>query len=994
MGFEEDCLQAMRECCRDEAAFHRLCGLLLQRDQASSQGAAHYQAMLAASPDLVFRINAEGEYLDFKANGMRQIPRAAIVGKHLPDLLPLDVAQLCHGSIRQALATGELQTCEYVLSEPTGVRHYEARVTVSGPQEVLWIVQDVTERKRVQADLRASEERLQSFFDATFEAVIIHDYHQVLDVNPAAEQLFGYTYDDMIGMSVLDLAAEESQGTIIQRWRSLRTPTQPYDYEAWGVRQDGSRFAALVSVKAIHYRGQMARVASIRDMTVQQNAAQAIRQSEARNRALLEAIPDLIFRIRRDGTYLDCKSGENSTLMVAPEALVGQTVYDVLPPHLAQERMNYVHQALKTGKIQSFEYQLKLSMIQPNTMLNQLYKQVSRHHGTYVQADPLRDYEARIVVSGEDEVIAIVRDISERKQAEAALRLSEEKFSKTFRSSPNPMTIATLLDGRLMEVNDGFLETFGYSLADLIGHSVHEINFWVNPALRQEMVQRLQEQGSVRNMECQFHTRDGRIRDVLFSAEIIHIGGQACLIDVMTDITERKQAERKLLAAAERDRLLGQIALRIRESLDLQQILDTTVNEVRQYLKADRVCIGHGGEEETGVIVAESVDSPWNSLLGTVLRNPEHLRELEELFADGQVRVLNDTELMQGYPAIAAHYAHYQVRAALSVPILLENQFFGLLVVHQCSGSRTWQPSEVELMKQLAVQVSIAIQQAKLYQQVRILNADLERKVQERTAQLQQKMEELQELNELKDEFLNAFSHDLRTPVMGISLVINNLLNQPGDTISVSRMILERMVQSNQHQLQLIRSFLEAHSAETRGVNLNPELVQLGLLVQVIVEDLEPLVHKNQAILLNQVPPDLPLVNADSMQLRRVFENLMTNALNHNPPGVQITIAALVEEDWIRFTIQDDGVGMGAETRDRLFQRYSRGLKSRHSTGIGLGLYLCRQIITAHGGQIGVDSQPNQGATFWLTLPLAIPTGANSLPEEEIEVAISAAEDR
>jgi signal transduction histidine kinase len=111
-----------------------------------------------------------------------------------------------------------------------------------------------------------------------------------------------------------------------------------------------------------------------------------------------------------------------------------------------------------------------------------------------------------------------------------------------------------------------------------------------------------------------------------------------------------------------------------------------------------------------------------------------------------------------------------------------------------------------------------------------------------------------------------------------------------------------------------------------------------------------------------------------------VFENLITNALHHNPPGVNLTLNAHIESDMIRLMLQDDGVGMASEVSDRIFERYSRGTQSRHSTGIGLGLYLCRQIITAHGGQIGVDSTPGNGSTFWLTLPLAISSIANTDP--------------
>ncbi|MEO1148714.1 MAG: PAS domain S-box protein [Cyanobacteria bacterium J06638_22] len=836
----------------------------------------------------------------------------------------------------------------------------------------------VTDRKRVDDDLRASEERLQSFFDSTFEAVVIHNYQHVLDVNPAAERLFGYSYDEMVGMPVLDLAVKATQQEMANRWQSLSDPDQPYAYEGTGTRRDGTTFLGTVSAKAIQYQGKRARVASVRDITEQKAVEDKIRQSEARNRALLEAMPDLLFRIHRDGTYLDCKADEKSTLLLPVNALLGKTVYEVLPHDIAEQRMMYVHQALETGQPQNFEYQLRRSVIRPNPLLDHLYKQASPHDDSLSKDYDLRDYEARVVVSGQDEVIAIVRDITARKQSEAALRLSEEKFSKTFRSSPTPMTIATLMDGCLIEVNDGFCRTFGYEPDELLGQSVYDLNLWVYPQQREEMVRILQEQGAVRDMEYQFRYRDGSIRTALFAAEIILIGEDACLIDVLTDITDRKLAEEQLLAAAERDRLIGEIALRIRQSLQLKDILNTTVDEVRRSLKADRVCIGHGTSNNSGIIVAESVAEPWTSVKGHIVDDPEHLQELEDAFAQGHGWNISDTQNITGYPKIAAEFEQYQVRAALGMPIYLDDELFGLLVVHQCSSPREWHPPEVELLKQLAIQVSIAIQQARLYEQVRDLNTELEQKVRDRTAQLQQKMEELQELNELKDEFLNAFSHDLRTPVMGLSLVINNLLNQPGDTISLSRMILERMLQSNSHQLQLIKSFLEAHSAETRGVTLNPELVQVGSLVQVIADDLEPLMQQNQATLENHIPSDLPLVTADPVQLRRVFENLMTNALNHNPRGIIITLEARVEDDWLRCAIRDDGMGISQETCDRLFQRYTRGTEARHSTSIGLGLYLCRQIITAHGGQIGVISQLDQGAEFWFTLPLAI--SPNSIP--------------
>ncbi len=970
-----DQLQKLRACCRDEAAFAQLrqiLGLGLDENLAE-QAAAHYRAILDASPDLMFRSDHQGKYLDFHGEHLIHIAREDIVGKYLPDFLPPDVAALCLRAIQRTLATGQLQICAYQLPSADGLRDYEARIAVSGKNEVLSIVQDVTERNRVEVALRDSEERLKSFFEATFEAVIIHDFQQILDVNPAAEDLLGYTTAELIGMSVLDLVAPASLDLVRERWRSLANPDDPYDYEAVGVRKDGSLFTAVVSAKVIAYRGQRVRVASIRDVT-------ARKQAEARYRAMVNAMPDLMFRIRRDGTYLDCKADNDDALLLPAQQLIGKNVRDVLPPDLADQRMYWVEQTLVSGQPQHFEYQLCFS---GQSKFSELYQQFNARSGVVSSDESIRrDYEARVVVSGSDEVLAIVRDITDRTLADAALRLSEEKFSKAFRSSPNPMSIATLLEGRMIDVNDGFLAVMGYGRDDVIDRYVRDFNIWVNPSDREQAVKALQQHGSIRNVEYLFRTKSGEVRVGLISAEVITINGEQCLIDVIVDITELKRAEQQIRAAAERDRLLAEIALRVRQSLELQQILNTSVVEVRRVLQADRVCIGHDAPDGSTVIVAESVDPRWQSSLGLVIDDPAFLRKIREEFADGQAKVIHDVRDEVYSPNMEILLNDLHVKASLVAPLMLEDQLFGFLATDQCDAPRRWEQEEVDFLTQLGTQVSIAIQQANLYQQVRDLNTGLEQKVQERTLQLQQKNAELQDLNDLKDEFLNAFSHDLKTPVMGISLIVSNLLNQPGEMLPVARSTLERMLQSITNQLQLIKSMLEAHSAETRGVSLHYELVQLSLLTQVIVEDLEPLVNKNTATLYNHVPPDLPLVNADPVQLRRVFENLITNALNHNPPGVEITLDAQIDQEMIRFTLHDNGVGMSQETCDRLFQRYARGPNSRHSTGIGLGLYLCRQIITAHGGQIGVASVRGQGSTFWLTLPLAIPPSRHSISGE------------
>jgi signal transduction histidine kinase len=442
------------------------------------------------------------------------------------------------------------------------------------------------------------------------------------------------------------------------------------------------------------------------------------------------------------------------------------------------------------------------------------------------------------------------------------------------------------------------------------------------------------------------------------------------VLAIVRDITQRKRAIAQLQANAERDRLLGLIALRIRRSLNLDQILTTTVAEVRQFLNVDRVFIGQIDAAWQGKVVAESAAPAWGSIL-TWIADDMYLREIRALFAQGQVQAIDNTATATVSPLLADYYKRCHIKASLGVPIILGDEFFGVLIANQCDKPRPWAAFEIQLLEQLAVQVAIAIQQAELYQQVQTLAANLEQQVQERTAQLQQNMQELQELSQTKDDFLNAVSHDLRTPVMGTMMVLQNLQHRPGDTVTISRSVLERMVQSSDRQLKMINSLLEAHSTEAWGINLHCERLSLGSFVRTIADDLDPLLVENQATLTNLVPVDLPPVTADPALIRRVFENLFTNALKHNPPGLNLTLEATIEEDLIRCSVQDNGVGMTASECDSLFERYARGARARRSTGIGLGLYLCRQIITAHGGQISAISAPGNGATFWFTLPLA-----------------------
>ncbi len=445
-------------------------------------------------------------------------------------------------------------------------------------------------------------------------------------------------------------------------------------------------------------------------------------------------------------------------------------------------------------------------------------------------------------------------------------------------------------------------------------------------------------------------------------SEQVEVNGMN-ITGTVQDITEQQRL-------SERDRLLNEITLQVRQSLKIEEILNTTVAEVRQFLGVDRVFFTQFDQRGYTKVVAESVDTNWRSVLGT--ESPMSiLDDIREVFGQSYIRVNHDSDQAKKTPFIDAYYEQYQIRASIAIAIFQDNQMFGVLNVNQCFEPRQWQTFEIELLEKLATQVEIAIQQGILYQQVQTLANNLEHQVTERTLQLQQNMEQLQAANQMKDTLLHAVTHDLRTPILGMLMVLRRMQTRPDPEIVLPRSTLDCMIESSEHQIRLIRSLSEVDPLETQEMTLSRQTLQFSELARSVIQDLQPLLIENNVELGTLLSENLPFVRADSVSVRRVLENLMTNAIKHNCPGLKITIAAKVRDGMLYCTIADNGVGMSEEQCTQVFKKpYLRGFHNRHLTGLGLGLFLCHQIITAHQGQIGVVSPPNSGATFWFTLPL------------------------
>ena len=198
------------------------------------------------------------------------------------------------------------------------------------------------------------------------------------------------------------------------------------------------------------------------------------------------------------------------------------------------------------------------------------------------------------------------------------------------------------------------------------------------------------------------------------------------------------EAHKKRFASlVERERLLGAIALRIRQSLDLDSIINQTVEEVRLFLQTDRVLVYRFEADWSGLMIAESALAPYAAVIGSKIDDSCITEQHIEQYRQGQVQVIEDIQAAELTLCYANFLNNFDVKANLVVPIIAEEKLWGLLIVQHCKCSRKWESSEIELLKLLANHVGIAVQQAELYQQVQSLNTYLERKVKSRTAKLE-----------------------------------------------------------------------------------------------------------------------------------------------------------------------------------------------------------------------------------------------------------------
>lgn len=458
---------------------------------------------------------------------------------------------------------------------------------------------NVTEQQQAEAALRKNEERYRAFIEQSSEGIwcfeaepaiaislpedeqirLIDQNSRLVECNQAFAQMYGCSDPaELLGKRCHEFLIPADLQNQIYLETFIRSGYRFTNVESHEVDSTGQTKCILNNCVGIIENGYLIRLwGTQRDITGHRQAEAALRDSEAQNRALLNAMPDLMIRMRQDGTILDYRPSPTFKAYLTPAA-IGKTLDQVFPTDIAEQRLHYIQQALETGTTQVYELQLPIE-------------------------GQIRTHEARIVVCSEEEVVAIVRDITDRKQADLALQESRDLLSATFNQSTDAIFLVNADTGLIFDCNQRAVELFeADDQSELIGKQGADFHHVPWTAETITTVEQILNQNGIWHGEIEYRTCKNRLFWGSIAIKQFTMANRPLILVRITDISDRKHIERTL---QQKEQFLHLILDNIPEQIfwkDRQSV----------YLGSNRLWAAAAGLSSTDEVIGKTdYDLPW-----------------------------------------------------------------------------------------------------------------------------------------------------------------------------------------------------------------------------------------------------------------------------------------------------------------------------------------------------------------------------------------------
>lgn len=862
------------------------------------------------------------------------------------DLVHPDDVPAVQDALEKATAEGDTLQVEYRVEQDDETYMWiEARAELlageNTTRRLVGIATDITERKQRDAEIELQSAAM----EVAMDGIAILDGDEYVYMNQAHADIFDYDPEELLGEEWRDLYGDEE----IERLEAEVFPelaeTGSWQGETLGRKRDGTPVHQDLGL-ALLDSGEL--ICTNRDITEQKQREEELQRQRTRIRALFDNSPDGVVIHDADGAVVDV----NETMV---------------------ESLGYDRESLTSMNVAEFEAgidQSELSAIWAEMEMNDTLKVEGQHRRQNGETFPVEVWVDKVAVDGNTRYIAVSRDITEQKGLETSLRESERSVreliniaSDTDREFEAKLTALLELGTERLGIPFGFLNR----IDDGTQHVVQAVG--EHPELQTGASAPISESYCRKTIQqkeplaIQDAVAEGWEGDAAYERYDLgcYIGGTVtvdgerygtlCFADKHSrdhefDDTERAFVEllvqwisHELTTAAFETKLheINETAQQLMAVPSNAQIASIAVESAKAVLKMPMTGVWWY-DEERDALVPEAATEEADEYIGEQPVFEQRTALAWDAFESGELQVYDDLEAVEG-----VHNEETVLNSEAIVPL----GDYGVMIAGSAEH-RDFSETDLNLLEVLSSTVESALTRA------------------ERETVLRETQNELKQSNEELEQFAYAASHDLQEPLRTISSYLTLLERRYGDELDGDAAeFIEFAVDGADRMRNMIQALLAYSRVDTRGESFEP--VDVSELFERVTNSLDIKIAETDATV--SISSTTATVRGDPNQLAQLFQNLVDNGIKYNTGQPEVEISVTRHDREVDIAVTDNGIGMEADQIGEIFEVFQRLHTREEFDGTGIGLSICRKIVDRHDGDIDVQSTPEEGSTFTITLP-------------------------